>query len=437
MFTQKRIINQELFMGTKLGKKSDKPVLKQIIDLIPRNLFRRGVAKYKSDKHCSKYFTYDQLVSGMFGQLNRCLSLREISIGIDQSPEFLADIGLAQSPAKSSMSTGNEKRNYQVFEELYYSIVKYYNSSLHNRPEREVIKEVEKYAIKIVDATIMTVSLGLFSWAKYRTAKGGIKAHVSLDEATMVPDIVNISEAKKSDRRGVDNFHYPKDTIVVDDRGYFDCKLFRIRIDDQNWFVTRLKDNVLYKTVEELDLPDDKDQHILKDEIIYLTGKSAEENKLNTTKLRRVVVYIPEEKNTKDRVIVLITNNLEWKAATIAALYKIRWSIETFFKLIKQNLQIKTFIGTSENACKSQIFIALICYLLLELIRRTLCKTNHRFGHFVTLIRVCLTQYNRLGYIVNTTQITVRKARKHTKAPPDLFSHDGIEKNFQQLLIEF
>ena len=191
---------------------------------------------------------------------------------------------------------------------------------------------------------------------------------------------------KKSDRRGVDNFHYPKDTIVVDDRGYFDCKLFRIRIEDKNWFITRLKDNILYETVEELDLPDDKDQHILKDETIYLTGKAAEANDLNTTKLRRVVIYIPEEKNTEDRIIVLITNNLEWQAATIAELYKIRWSIETFFKLIKQNLQIKTFIGTSENACKSQIFIALICYLLLELIRRTLSKTNHCFGHFVTLI---------------------------------------------------
>ena len=185
-------------------------------------------------------------------------------------------------------------------------------------------------------------------------------------------------------------------------------------------------------------MPDDKDHHILKDEIIYLTGKSAEENGLNTTKLRRVVVYISEEKHTKDRVIVLITNNLDWEAATIAALYNIRWSIEVFFKLIKQNLQIKTFTGgTTENACKSQIFIALICYLLLELIRRMLSKTNHRFGHFVTLIRVCLTQYNRLGYIVNATQITVRQARKHTKPPPNLFSQDGNEKDFQQLLLEF
>jgi hypothetical protein len=253
----------------------------------------------------------------------------------------------------------------------------------------------------------------------------------------MVPDIINISDAQKSDRRGVDNFHYPKDTIVVDDRGYFDCKLFKTRIEDGNFFVTRLKDNILYKSDEEIDLPDDKDFHILKDEIIYLTGKSAQENNMNAAKLRRVAVYIENEKTKEAQLIVLLTNNLEWSAATIAALYKIRWQIEIFFKLIKQNLQIKTFIGTSENACKSQIFIALITYLLLELIRRTLCKTNHRFGHFVTLIRVCLTQYNRLGYIVNATQITVRQARRNSKSPPDLFSKDGVEKDFQQLLLEF
>ena len=268
----------------------------------------------------------------MFGQLNRCLSLREIAIGIDLSPEFLSDIGLSQSPAKSTMSSGNEKRNYRVFETLYYSLLRFYRSSLSHRPEQKVIEEVKNFSIKIVDSTIMTVALGLFSWAKYRTAKGGIKAHVSLDEATMVPDIVNISEAKMSDRRGVDNFRYPQDTIVVDDRGYFDCKLFKIRIEDSNWFVTRLKDNVLYETVEELDL---------------------------------------------------------------------------------------------------------ICYLLLELIRRTLSKTPHRFGHFVTLIRVCLTQYNRLGYVVNATQIRVRKARTRAKSPPNLFTTGNNKKDFEQLLMNF
>lgn len=420
-------------MRTKLGKKSDSPIFKQILDLIPHSVLRRSINKYKSDKSCSKYFTYDQLASMLFGQLNKCLSLREIAMGIDQSPEFLADIGLEQSPAKSTMCDGNAKRDYRVYEDLYLSLCKHYKAQLRMRPEYKAIEEIQGKHIKIVDATIMSVCLSLFSWAEYRTAKGGIKAHVSLDEMSMIPDIINISEAKISDRRGVDNFRYEKDTIIVDDRGYFDTKLFKTRIDDQNHFVTRIKDNILYESVRENDLPDDKDEHILKDEIIRLTGKPAIENGINDVEFRRVAVYIEED----DRTIVLITNNLEWSAVTIAELYKRRWLIETFFKLVKQNLQIKTFLGTTPNACKSQIFMALISYLLLELIRRTLSKTPHRFGHFVTLIRVCLTQYNRLGYIVNNTQIEVRAARKRQGEQPNLFSFKQSEKDFEQILIDF
>jgi hypothetical protein len=420
-------------MRTNLGKKSEIPIFKQILNLIPPSVMRRSINKYSSDKSCSKYFAYDQLTSMMFGQLNKCLSLREIDMGIDQSPEFLSHIGIEQSPAKSTMSDGNAKRDYRVFEDLYYSLCHHYKLQLGRRPEYKVIEEIKNKNIKIVDATIMSVCLKLFPWAKYRTAKGGIKAHVSLDEASMIPDIVNISEAKVSDRRGVDDFRYAKDTIIVDDRGYFDVKLFKIRIKDENHFVTRIKDNILYESIREYDLPDNKDEHILKDEIIQLTGNSAIENGMDKVELRRVVVYIEEG----NRTVELICNNLEWDAATIAELYRRRWLIETFFKLVKQNLQIKTFLGTTPNACKSQIFISLICYLLLELIRRTMSKTKHRFGHFVTLIRVCLTQYNRLGYIVNEMKIGVREARKRQKPLPNLFSAYDSEKDFEQLMLSF
>jgi hypothetical protein len=420
-------------MGTKLGKKSEFPIFKQILDLIPHSVLRKSINKYQSDKSCSIYFTYDQLASMMFGQLNKCFSLREIDMGIDQSPEFLADIGLSQSPAKSTMSDGNAKRDYRVFEDLYYNLCSHYKMQLSRRPEYKVIEEIKNKNVKIIDATIMSVCLKLFPWAKYRTAKGGIKAHVSLDEASMIPDIINISEAKVSDRRGVDDFRYPKDTIIVDDRGYFDTKLFSIRIEDDNHFVTRIKDNILYESIREYDLPENKDEHILKDEIIRLTGKAAVENGIDKVEFRRVVVYIEEG----NRTVELICNNLEWSAATIAELYKRRWLIETFFKLIKQNLQIKTFLGTTTNACKSQIFISMICYLLLELIRRTMSKAKHRFGHFVTLIRVCLTQYNRLGYIVNETKIGVRAARKRQTPMPNLFNSQHSEKDFEQLIMDF
>ena len=226
----------------------------------------------------------------------------------------------------------------------------------------------------------MSVSLNLFNWAKFRTAKGGIKAHVSLDEAMMLPEMVHITEAGVSDRRGVDNFSYEAGTIVVDDRGYFDFKLFMQRIADENTFVTRIKDNTRYESVTEKELTDKNSDAIIKDEIILFTGVAAQKAGLSGIPLRRTAVYIEKD----NRTVVLVTNQLEWSADTIAELYKRRWKIETFFKLIKQNLQIKTFVGTGQNACKSQLFVGLIAYFLLELIRRAISKVRHRFGHFAT-----------------------------------------------------
>lgn len=403
---------------SKIAKKSNKPLLGQILDLIPDSILNKATSTHHSDKHSHKYKTYDQLVSLMFGQLNKCHSLREIAQGISISPKFLKDIGLEQSPAKSTMSDSNAKRDWRVFETLYFGLLKHFKALFSKQADYKVIKEIEGKYIKLVDATIMSVCLNLFPWAKFRTAKGGIKMHVSLDEATMIPDLIHITEAKVSDRRGVDNFRHGKDTIIVDDRGYFDFSLFLTRIQDQNHFVTRIKNNTVYESVVEKDLPDDKDEHILKDELIYLSGQTAKKAGIDQILLRRVAIYNEDD----NKVIEVITNNLDWQACTIAQLYKRRWQVEIFFKLIRQNLQIKTFLGTSENACKSQIFVALIVYLLLELIRRNISKTYHCFGHFVTLIRVCLTQYNRLEYIVNEIKITVQKA-KTVHQPPDSGQH--------------
>jgi len=257
-------------MNAKINKKSPEPLFKEIVDMIPSCILSKMTALFKSNKHCHAYSTYDQLVCMMFGQLNNCHILREISLEVDQSPEFLHDIGLQQSPAKSTMSDGNKKRNWQVFEAIYKKLLSHFSTTLKHREGYHVIEEIKGKSIKIIDATIMSVCLFLFSWAEYRTAKGGIKAHVSLDEGYMVPEIINITQAKVSDRRGVDDFRYPKDTIIVDDRGYFDCKLFKQRVDDENWFVCRIKDNILYEVVCERELPDVEDHHILLDEEIRL-----------------------------------------------------------------------------------------------------------------------------------------------------------------------
>lgn len=410
---QKKLIRSAI---QKAGKKSDIPLFGQILKLIPKNLIIKCVDIYKSDKHCSAYKTYDQLVSLLFGQLNKCLSLREMTMGLGLSPESIKDLGLLQSPAKSTMSDGNAKRDYRVFELLYKELIKHYRAVYTRTREYKVIDEIKGKNIKLIDATVMSVCLNLFSWAKFRTAKGGIKAHVSLDEATMLPEMVNITEAGVSDRRGADNFRYDADTIVVDDRGYFDFKLFMQRITDKNHFVTRIKDNTLYESVTEKELTDKNSDAIIKDEIILLTSKTAVQAGLNETPLRRIAVYIEKD----DRTIVLISNQLDWSADTIAELYKRRWNIEVFFKLIKQNLQIKTFVGTNANSCKSQLYAGLICYFLLELVRRVVSKVRHRFGHFATLIRVCLMHYSGLDYVVNEIQDVVKKARAAKQEMPSM-----------------
>lgn len=397
------------------NKNTDKPLLKQIIDLIPKHIITEAIQKFKSDKHYRAYKTYDQLVALLYGQLNKCLSLRDITLGLGLNTKLLSDLELTQSPAKSTMSDGNEKRNWKVFEHIYFSLAKYYSNVFVKSPGYEILKEIEGRSIKLIDSTTISVCLSLFNWAKFRTAKGGIKIHTCLDEGTMIPEMINITEAKVHDRKGVTGFIFEKGTIIVEDRGYFDFSLFKARIENGNYFVTRIKDNTSYKAIVELDLPEGRDENILKDEIILLTGISAIESGMDNEKLRRVVVFKEDENKT----IEIICNNLDWSSATIAELYKRRWNIEIFFKLLKQNLQVKTFLGTSENACKSQIFISLIAYFLLELIRRTMSRAEHSFSNFVNLIRICLIHYHSLKYVVNEILPITQKVNKAIRKIPE------------------
>lgn len=223
-----------------------------------------------------------------------------------------------------------------------------------------------------------------------------------------LPDLVNISEAKLHDRYGLQNNVFDKGTIIVEDRGYFDFTLMMNRMKADNIFVTRIKDNTVFNSIVEKELSQDKDQDILKDEIIELSSKKAVETGISAQKLRLLHVY----KEDENKVIEIITNQLEWRARKIADLYKKRWDIELFFKAMKQNLQIKTFLGTSENAVKSQIYVALISYLLLELIKRFYCNSKTAFSNFCEKIRICLMHYLTLDYICNELKPVVKKAKK-------------------------
>ena len=267
------------------------------------------------------------------------------------SEVFIDDPGLKQSPAPSAMSDGNRKRYWRVFESLYYRLLSHYKTVLRKHHNTHIIKEIKDKSVKLIDSSVISLCLAMFDWAEFRTAKGGVKLHTVWDDMLMIPEVVNISEAKVHDRYGFDQLIFPKGTIIVEDRAYFDFSLMLNRIKAENVFVTRIKSNTTYETIEELDLPDGIDQNILKDEIIRLTSDKAVETGISEHKLRLVHIY----KEDENKVIAVITNQLDWEYNTIAELYKKRWDIELFFKAIKQNLQVKTFWGTSENAVKSQI----------------------------------------------------------------------------------
>lgn len=402
------------------NKNIKKPVIRQIIDLVPRWMIESCTKRHKSDKGCSRYKTYDQFVALTYGQLNKCYTLNDISTGIGVSETFISDLGLNQSPARSTMSDGNKKRDWKVFESLYYKVLSHYERVLKSKSERSIIAEIKDQTIKLIDSTTISLCLNMFDWAKFRTAKGGLKIHTSWDDNLQIPDLVNITEAKTHDRYGIGQLVFSKGTIVVEDRGYFDFTLMLTRIRAENVFVTRIKTNTLYQTVLELDLPDDEDQDIIKDEIIALSSTKAVEIGISQEKLRLVHVY----KEDENKVIEIITNNLEWSARTIADLYKKRWDIELFFKAMKQNLQIKTFLGTSKNAVKSQIYIALIGYLLVELINRTIAKKTKSFSNLVEKIRICLVYYLSLDYVCNEIGNGAKKIRSEPKLQfnSDLFS---------------
>ncbi len=387
------------------NKNTNKPIIRQIIDLVPNWLFKSCTNTYKTDKGVHKYRTYDQFVALTFGQLNKCQSLNDISAGIGVSEIFIDDLGLHQSPARSTMSDGNKNRDWRVFESLYYRLLSHYKSVLKQHHNTHIIKEIKGKVVKLIDSSTISLCLAMFDWAKFRTAKGGIKLHTSWDYNLMIPEVVNITEAKVHDRYGLKQLIFPKDTIIVEDRAYFDFELMLNRIKADNVFVTRIKSNTLYQTIEELELPDDVDQNILKDEIIQLTSNKAIEIGITEHKLRLIHVY----KEDENKVIAIITNQIDWQYNTIAELYKKRWDIELFFKALKQNLQVKTFWGTSENAVKSQIYVALINYLLLELIKRTITKKAVAFSNLTEKIRFCLYHYLSLDYVCNQVKEGVRK----------------------------
>lgn len=349
----------------------------QIISKLNRNSFTKIVRERQTDKHQKGYNSWTHLVSMLFCQFAKSQSVRDISNGLRSATGNLNHLGIQKAPSKSSVSYQNKHRSWEMFRDYYFQLFEH----LGQQARFKQVKFRIKSKIFLLDATTISLCLSIFDWAKYKTAKGAIKMHTLLDYEGNLPAYVNISDGKTADNKGAYDIPLVKRSVIVADRFYNDLTLLNIWDSNQVFFVIRHKENMQYVTIKENNLPEDRHQHILIDEIIELKNEGS--RKKYPKKLRRVVVWDDKNKQT----IELITNQMKWSCNTIAELYKNRWDIEIFFRDIKQLLHIKSFIGTSKNAVMIQIWTALITILILKVLK-ALAKYNWHLSNLVAFIRL-------------------------------------------------
>jgi len=362
----------------------------QLLEQFPRTEFERLVKKHGAERAAKGFTCWAQFVAMLFCQLARTDSLRETCNGIAGCLGKLVHLGVKKPPNKSTLSYANANRPAALFEDLFWAALGGFraNGQLGARKHKFRFKN----RLLSLDSTTVSLCLGLFPWAEFRRAKGGVKAHVLLDHTDYMPSFVHISAARLHDARVLAMLALSPGSIVAMDRAYNDYKQFAQWTEEGVYFVTRVKDNAVYEVVEEREAP--QHRNILSDESIVLTGAGAQAKCPHP--LRRIVVWDDENQ----RAIVLLTNHLDFGATTIADIYKERWQIELFFKALKQNLKVKTFVGTSENALRIQIWTALIAMLLLKWLHH-LSKAGWSLSNLATMLRLNLLTYRHLREWLN------------------------------------
>ena len=331
-------------------------VFAQFLNLLPRYEFQRMVEKYNGDYRSKTFKCWDQMASMMVAHIRQERSLRDLDITLNAHAKKLYHLGVSQAP-RSTLADANERRDYRIYEELAKLLMvrarrEYANTELSMDIDNSV------YAL---DASTIDLCLSLFDWDKFRKTKGAIKLHAMIDLRGNIPSFLTITDGKTHEVKAAPFVPLEKESIYVVDRGYVDFSwLWSIEWGGA-YFVTRLKKNIKYSRI--ISRPVNKNLGLRSDQEIKI--KSERLRKLYPKRLRRVT-FRDEEKG---KTLIFLTNNFSLSAELIAALYKARWEIELFFKWIKQNLKMKTFLGTSPNAVKTQIWIALVVYLELAVLK--------------------------------------------------------------------
>jgi len=360
-------------------------IFSQLLKLIPRADFDAAVHKHAAERNAKGFTCWGQFVAMLFCQLGSVNSLRDITNGLAASEGKLRHLGLPSAPKRSTLSYANAHRPSALFEDLFYRLLE----TARSQAQQAGIRHKFRFKNKLlsIDATTIELCASVFDWAQFRRTKGAVKLHLMLDHDGLLPCFGVITDGKQHEVTVSRQWEFAPATILVFDRGYTGYDWFERLTRQGVYFVTRLKTNADFIVVEDRPLPVRKG--LVHDQVICMTQQAAETD--HPPMMRRIEFFDEEQQRT----LVFLTNNIKLAASTIAEVYKNRWQIELFFKALKQSCKVKTFVGTSANALKTQIWTALISMLLVKILHIRSSFGWH-LSNFMVLLRQQLFVYRDL-----------------------------------------
>jgi len=395
------------------------PILNQLFFYVKGTKIDKIASKHNAERYVKKFSTRQHLIIMLFAAFEGYNSLREVVIGMLSNANKFVHLGLIYMVCRSTLSDANKRRSSAVFGEIYQSVYSEHCKTLSDSR----LSQHDINRLYAMDSTTLSLFKEILKGCgrKPQTGKkkGGIKAHtiISIDEK--MPCFVRFSEATKHDHVLLSEVHLEKGSIITFDRGYVDYAEYERFTKEEFFYVTRLKSNAIYEAGKEFDIPDDADSGVLKDEeIIICYGKKSELKH----RCRRIAYYDAEN----ERLFIFVTNNFDLEAEKIALIYKKRWQIELLFKQLKQNFQLKYFLGDNQNAIEIQIWVAMLANLLLTIVKSKV-KKQWAFSNLVSVIRQNLMSYiNIYAFLENPEQCwrnIIAKQQQKNIEEPSLFGN--------------
>jgi hypothetical protein len=380
-----------------------KYVFSQVMELISHKKFQTIVNHHSGDYKVKDFTCWKQFLCLAFGQLTHRESLTDTMMCLKANAGKTYHLGIGNSASVSTVTRANENRSFQIYEDLTLLLIKEARQLYLHDDDLEAQLKGNVFAI---DATTIDLCLSTFYWATFRSTKGGIKLHTQLDLKTSIPQFILFTPASVHDVNVLDVIRFETDSFYVVDRGYVDYqRLYKIHLCGA-FFVTRAKDNMNYKRVNSY--PKDTSQGIVYDQSILLNNHYA--SKAYPIKMRRI--KFKDEQTGK--VLVFLTNNFHLTATQIAQLYKHRWKIELFFKWIKQHLKIKSFWGQSENAVKTQVWIAVSTYLVVAIAKKKL-RLKQSLYEILQVLSISIFERVPISQLFQQTRIQNFKEQEYNQ----------------------